>query len=270
MSTPSALSSRQHILITNDDGIDSGFLHALVDALAPHFRITIAAPDQERSWIGRAVSRHHDICLTDRSADFPHCGAAYALSGTPTDCVNIALNHLCRDDMPVAVCSGINIGFNAGLALLYSSGTVGGAMEGAFQGLPALAFSQVLNKEQFEQMRISRGNNMPQAIRESLNHSAQHAARLCVEVVGKQPRQDGPAPVHNINFPMPTAADTPLEITQPLPSAMPMLFTPKPDEAGTFIFRYTPVPTPTQEDGSYDIPCLERGHISHSIKYFDR
>lgn len=267
-SQTSAAAHRPHVLVTNDDGIDSGFFHALVDALAKRFRVTIAAPDTERSWIGRAVSRHSDVQLTDRSADFPHCSTAYALSGTPTDCVNIALAHLCQHDLPDAVCSGINIGFNAGLALIYSSGTVAGAMEGAFRGLPALAFSLALNAEQFEAMRLSRGNNIPPEILESLLHSAEHAAHMCAEVIRSQPKAEAPAPVHNINFPMPTAADTPIERTNPLPSAMPPLFRRASDAANSFTFRYTPVPTHTGETGNYDIPCLERGHISYSVKFF--
>lgn len=267
----SSAAAKPHVLVTNDDGIDSGFLHVLVRTLLPHFRVTIAAPDGERSWIGRAVTRHSDITLSDRSADFPECVAAYALSGTPTDCVNIALAHLCsKQDQPDAVCSGINIGFNAGLALIHSSGTVAGALEGAFFGLPALAFSQVLDAEQFEMMRLSRGNNIPDDIRASLEHSAVHAARLCAEVIANQPKSATPAPVHNINFPMPTLADTLIEHTRPLPSAMPSLFRPLPDKPNQFTFQYTPVPDTPEVHGSYDIPCLQRGNISYSVKHLDR
>lgn len=259
---------RPHVLVTNDDGIDSEFLHALVEALLPHFTVTIAAPSGERSWIGRAISRNNDIDVVDRSEDFPACAAAWAIGGTPTDCVNIALAHLCKNALPDAVCSGINIGFNAGNALLYSSGTVAGALEGAFYGLPALAFSQVLDAEQFEAMRQSGGTGIPQDIRESLRHSARHAARLTAEVIAKQPRQSHPAPLHNINFPMPTGADTELRHTDPLPSAMPQLFIPTDASHSRFTFCYMPVPTDTAVHGNYDIPCLQKGFISYSVKQF--
>lgn len=259
---------RPHVLVTNDDGIDSGFLHALVEALLPRFRVTIAAPSGERSWIGRAVTRAHDVEVTDRSADFPSCVAAWAIGGTPTDCTNIALAHLCKGDLPDAVCSGINIGFNAGNALLYSSGTVGGALEGAFQGLPALAFSQVLNEDQFELMRLSGGTAIAPDIQESLRHSARHAARIAAEVIAAQPRQSHPAPLHNINFPMPTRADSQVRHTDPLPGPMPQLFIPTDASHTRFTFSYTPVPSDATERGNYDIPCLLRGLISHSVKPF--
>lgn len=259
---------RPHVLVTNDDGIDCGFLHALVEALLLRFRVTIVAPSGERSWIGRAVSRNHDIDVTNRSADFPACTAAYALNGTPTDCTNIALAHLCKDDLPDAVCSGINIGFNAGNALLYSSGTVAGALEAAFHGLPALAFSQVLDAHQFEKMRLSGGTGIPRDILESLRHSARHAARITAEVLASQPKQGHPAPLHNINFPMPTLADTAVRHTDPLPGPMPQLFIPTDASHSRFTFYYTPVPHDTGHSGNYDIPCLQKGLISHSVKQF--
>lgn len=259
---------RPHILVTNDDGIHSDFFQVLVEALLPQFRITIAAPCGERSWIGRAVSRNNDINVENRSSDFPSCVAAYAIGGTPTDCVNIALAHLCKDDLPDAVCSGINIGFNAGNALLYSSGTVAGALEGAFFGLPALAFSQVLNAEQFEQMRQSGGTRLPADIQQTLRHSARHAARITAEVVASQPRKSHTAPLHNINFPMPTNADTQTRHTDPLPGPMQQLFIPTDASHKRFTFCYIPTPTDTILQGNYDIPCLQRGFISHSIKVF--
>ena len=117
---------KPHALVTNDDGIDSIFLHRLVDALLPDFRVSVAAPAFEQSWIGRAVSRHREVEVLQSPALFPEGVDAWAISGTPTDCVNIALGNLVQGPVDI-VLSGINIGFNTTETLILSSGTVAGA-----------------------------------------------------------------------------------------------------------------------------------------------
>ena len=102
---------RPHALVTNDDGIESAFLHRLVEALLPDFEVSVAAPAFEQSWIGRAISRHSEIEVIPGLAYFSKDVQAWAISGTPTDCVNIALGNLLTKK-PDIVLSGINIGFN--------------------------------------------------------------------------------------------------------------------------------------------------------------
>ena len=87
----------KHILITNDDGIESKFLHAIASALESRFRISVAAPKLEQSWIGRAVSRRGEVTV-DRFSGLPW--DAWSIGGTPTDCVNIALGNLLVLYMP--------------------------------------------------------------------------------------------------------------------------------------------------------------------------
>ena len=106
-------------LVTNDDGILSNFLWVLVEALQQHFTVTVVAPDGERSWAGRSFSRMDAVTV----APAPEHSNAWALSGSPTDCVNIGMYHL-MDTPPDVVVSGINLGFNMSLPLVLTSGTV--------------------------------------------------------------------------------------------------------------------------------------------------
>ena len=121
-------------LVTNDDGIDSPLLAALVAALLAHGRVTVAAPRTEQSWIGKAISRHRELNVRVSTHHFG-C-AAWEIDGTPADCVNLALGNLV-EQRPDMVVSGINMGSNAGLPLILASGTVGGASEGAAANIGA-------------------------------------------------------------------------------------------------------------------------------------
>lgn len=127
----------RHVLLTNDDGIDSPALLPFADALNGSSRVTVVVPDGERSWIGKAVSRHQPITLvTHERAGRP----IWTTSGTPADAVQLGSHHVTDDPVDVVV-SGINMGFNHGSAFMLSSGTVGAAVEGWLAGHPAVAFS---------------------------------------------------------------------------------------------------------------------------------
>jgi 5'-nucleotidase len=167
-------------LLTNDDGINAAFLHALVAACVTEgFDVVVAAPSGERSWIGRAFSRHREVTL----ADYPNLGRqAWSIDGTPSDCVNIALGHL-MPVKPAVVLSGINIGFNATMPLCLSSGTLAGATEGTSWGLPAVACSLDLEQSLFEQ--VHRNSSVcPPALRPHLEAAGRHAARFAKGLVG--------------------------------------------------------------------------------------
>jgi 5'-nucleotidase len=124
----------RRILITNDDGVHSAGIHALAEALAPLGEVVVVAPLSEASAIGHALTLRRPL----RIEEFGE--RRYAVDGTPTDCVNIALKILLGGQMPDLVASGINKGYNLGDDVTYS-GTVAGALEGALLGLPALAVS---------------------------------------------------------------------------------------------------------------------------------
>jgi 5'-nucleotidase len=132
----------RQILVTNDDGYRSDGLKALADALAPLGEVTVVAPMTEASAIGHALTLRHPLRLEHIS------DRVYAVDGTPTDCVNIAVAQVFKD-MPDLVVSGINKGWNLGDDVTYS-GTVAGALEGALLGIPAIAASLRFTSEKFD------------------------------------------------------------------------------------------------------------------------
>ena len=124
------------VLITNDDGLDAEGLY-LLEELALQFTddVCVVAPLSNQSGVGRAISLHKDIEFVRR--DERH----YGVSGTPADCVMMALNLLYADQKPDLVLSGINHGMNVADDVGYS-GTIGAAMEAAIVDVPAVALSQ--------------------------------------------------------------------------------------------------------------------------------
>lgn len=122
-----------HFLVSNDDGYQSPGIEALAAALSTLGRVTVVAPDRNRS--GASNSLTLEAPLHTRKA---RNGFIY-VNGTPTDCVHLALTGLLAE-APDMVLSGINSGPNLGDDVLYS-GTVAAAMEARFLGRPALALS---------------------------------------------------------------------------------------------------------------------------------
>ena len=125
------------ILLTNDDGIHAPGLSALHGALKKHHDLHIVAPEAEMSAVGHAITLVDPIRVKKvyKNGDF----FGYAVSGTPADCVKIAVQEI-LDPPPEMILSGINRGNNVGVNILYS-GTVSAATEGAFLGIPSAAIS---------------------------------------------------------------------------------------------------------------------------------
>src|SRR5687767_6934370 len=187
-------------LVTNDDGIHSVFLHELVHALreAGH-ELFVVAPKTEQSWIGAAKSRGRPVHAAPCECGFG-C-PTWIVAGTPSDAVNIGVSHLLPPNTQLdAVLSGINVGFNASLGFIIASGTIGAAWEGALHGFPAIAFSQDLTSELYNELKAA--NDVPdEELHAILRISAQHAARLAPELTAATlPRS---FIVHNVNFPLP-------------------------------------------------------------------
>lgn len=248
--------SRPHVLITNDDGIDSYFLRVLVEShLAANFQVSVAAPLSEQSWIGRAFSRHREVHVARVEEDG---FAAWAIDGTPADCVNIALGHL-LPERPDAVVSGINIGFNATMPLCLSSGTLAGAIEGAGWGIPALAFSLELPDDEFESIRLSHGKAVGATL-ESLRAAAARAADFTRAELAAGQAAD--TVVHNVNFPKICRATTPVEKT--VPANLPLGSLYRRETPTSFCFRWhrNEAAVPRHDT---DLACLARGNISHSV-----
>lgn len=121
------------ILITNDDGIASAGIAALVSAIREIADVTVVAPDTEQSAVGHAITVSFPLRVTEIKKDW------YAISGTPGDCVKLAVKEILKD-MPSMVISGINLGPNTGTHIIYS-GTVSAATEGTILGIPSFAIS---------------------------------------------------------------------------------------------------------------------------------
>ena len=121
----------------NDDGVQFRGLWHLVKALAPEHQVTVVAPDREQSGVGTAISLHRILRVRPVQPEVPGV-PAYAVEGTPGDCVILGLGALCTD--AELVIAGINEGANLGDDV-FISGTVGAALQARFRGLPAMAVS---------------------------------------------------------------------------------------------------------------------------------
>jgi 5'-nucleotidase len=130
------------ILVTNDDGHFSPGIHALADALREIGDVVIVAPQTEASAVGHALTLRRPLRV-EQVRD-----GVYAVDGTPTDCVNIAIDQILTHK-PDLIVSGINKGFNIGDDVTYS-GTVAGALEGALLGFPAIAVSQQFTRDEWD------------------------------------------------------------------------------------------------------------------------
>lgn len=127
-----------NILVTNDDGIDSEGIYSLVKELNTIGNIIVSAPDSQRSACSHSITMHGPITVRETKFHDIDC-KAFAVSGTPADCVKLAYERLagCSIDF---VLSGINDGANLGTDVLYS-GTVSAAIEGALLDIPSMAVS---------------------------------------------------------------------------------------------------------------------------------
>ena len=253
---------KPHALVTNDDGIESAFLHCLVEALSIDFDISVAAPAFEQSWIGRAISRRKEVEVIRSASHFPKGIDAWAVSGTPTDCVNIALGNLLERPADIVV-SGINIGYNTTETLILSSGTVAGAIEGAQWGLPAVALSKCVPNHLFAGIRDAKGKTEG-AFSKSLKIAAEHARRLTTEIYHQPPTAGH---VVNINFPSATRVDSQVEDTFPAKIRLGSFY--EESSPGKYSFRFSEGKILDPHPQS-DRATLQRGSISRSVLDFSQ
>jgi 5'-nucleotidase len=132
--------TRPRILLTNDDSIHAEGLRAAAEAFAEFAELVVVAPDREQSACGHSLTLNRPVRLEEvRPGQF-------SVDGTPTDCVNLAVHWLLREQPVDLVVSGINYGLNLGDDVTYS-GTVSAALEAHLLGLPAIAFSQEIRAD---------------------------------------------------------------------------------------------------------------------------
>ena len=247
------------LLVTNDDGIDSVFLHELVAALvrAKH-EVNVVAPVTEQSWTGASKTRAKPVrsAAVNRGFNCP----TWMVDGTHSDCFNIAIAHLVQGGPVDGVVSGINVGMNASLGFILASGTVAGAWEAAIHGLPAVAFSQDVTEDIYNHLKES--GRVEGQLLATLKISAAHAAALAPKLLAATPKHS--FTIHNVNFPAQCRADTPLRQTVPARLFVPGLFSPR-DDDGThrLIWRIGEDVSPSEP--LTDRACLAAGLISHTV-----
>lgn len=180
------------ILITNDDGINAPGLKVL-EAIAkeiagPDGEVWTVAPAFEQSGVGHCISYTHPTMIMELDSH------RFAAEGSPADCVLAGIHEVLKDNAPDLVLSGVNRGNNSAENTLYS-GTIGGAMEAALQGIPAMALSQYYGPKNVD---------LDNPFEAAEVHGADLVRRL-LEV-----KLDNPSEYsifHNINFPPIPAAE---------------------------------------------------------------
>lgn len=150
------------ILVCNDDGIRSEGIQALARALDPLGEVYVVAPDREQSAVSHSLTLHRPLRVEDAGDH------QFAVDGTPTDCVNLAVSGI-LPGRPGLVVSGINKGANLGDDITYS-GTVSAAIEGSLLGIPSLAVSLA---------------TLDASATFEFSAAAEFAARLATEVIAR-------------------------------------------------------------------------------------
>jgi 5'-nucleotidase len=180
------------ILITNDDGINAPGLKTM-EAIArevagPGGEVWTVAPAFEQSGVAHAISYTHPTMIAKLGP------RRFAAEGSPADCVLAGLHDVLNGNPPDLVLSGVNRGNNAGENAMYS-GTVGGAMEAALQGLPAVALSQFFGPGNAE-------------IKDPFEAAARHGAALVRRLLERADWSNGDYRLfYNVNFPPVAASD---------------------------------------------------------------
>lgn len=231
------------ILISNDDGIFAPGLAALVHAFAAAgHTVYVAAPDSQRSAASHSMTLFQP--LTAKKSAVAGASKAWAIDGTPVDCVKLAVKTLCPEvDF---VISGINHGYNSGSDVLYS-GTVGAAMEGALNGKPAMAVSLGHERED----------------------TYDNAAALAVKVFDSlQAHPLPPFSVLNLNYP---ETDEALGLKATSLRALRYLDAYEPEMGADGVTRYTLVGGMDKHmaDGEDDYTWLRRGYATMTVLTYD-
>lgn len=129
---------RPVILVTNDDGVSAPGIRALIEVMSEIGDVVVVAPDKPQSAMGHAITINSTLYLNKISKDTDTI-TEYSCSGTPVDCVKLAVNEILKRKPDLCV-SGINHGSNSSINVIYS-GTMSAAVEAGIEGIPAIGFS---------------------------------------------------------------------------------------------------------------------------------
>jgi 5'-nucleotidase len=136
-----------NILITNDDGINAPGIISLAKEVSKEHNVIIVAPREQKSASSHSISLHNPIKIREEVINGLNC-KAYSVVGTPADCTQVGIAFL-KEKIDIVI-SGVNYGLNVGIDILYS-GTVSAAIEGAIYGIPSIAVSMDLTKDNKEE-----------------------------------------------------------------------------------------------------------------------
>ena len=126
------------ILVTNDDGISAPGVRALIEVMSEIGEVVVVAPDKAQSAMGHAITINNTLYLNKISKDDAEI-PEYSCSGTPVDCVKLAVNEILKRKPDLCV-SGVNHGSNSSINVIYS-GTMSAGVEAGIEGIPAIGFS---------------------------------------------------------------------------------------------------------------------------------
>ncbi len=241
------------ILLTNDDSHDSPLLHFLIDKLKALGDVAIVVPKTEQSWTGKSMTRLAPLTLEEiRIRDHE----AFCLAGTPADCVNFGIYHLC-DGKPDLVVSGINIGINTGVAYAFSSGTVGACLEANIAGAPAVALSQQLPYEIY--IDFTEHRHMPQDVLARLDAQTDRIlARLFKMLLDRKDFRTSPV-TWSANLPFKAAAGWEI-----VPASLGHTFYGSCFKKAGNCYRHDSDPPGEDTRENADAAVLGRGHVSLS------
>lgn len=131
-------SNRPLILVTNDDGVSAPGIRTLIEVMSTIGEVVVVAPDTPQSAMGHAITINNTLYLNKISKDTDAI-TEYSCSGTPVDCVKIAVNEILKRKPDLCV-SGINHGTNSSINVIYS-GTMSAAVEAGIEGIQGIGFS---------------------------------------------------------------------------------------------------------------------------------
>lgn len=248
--TASMNQKRQYdILLTNDDGFNAIGFYPLLKSLSQHFSVLAVAPDSQKSWQGKSISKKPDLRVSKQQL---HEFTVQTVNGTPADCVQIGLYDL-LDTPPKLVISGVNSGSNAGRGRVLSSGTVGAAMEAALNGCKAIASSLYLQMSPAEYAAI---NFTSPAYYSLFEPAAEITSQIVRTLIDHQLPTD--VDVITVNIPLKATIKTELEVTDLALDAYGQVFK---RDGEHYVHLKNSLPTDQALPGT-DVFALKSGRIS--------
>jgi len=234
-----------NILVTNDDGINAKGIKALVGALSGLGKIYVVAPDSQKSACGHGITIHGPVMVEEVA--YEGAEKAWAVSGTPADCVKLGVSMLIPGTIDVLF-SGINQGGNMGTDILYS-GTVSGAIEGILLGIPSVAVSFDTNTGvDFGPSKII-------------------SRTVCKRMMTKELERET---LLNVNVPyIPEDQIKGVQITKLGIREYTESFQERKDPRGGLYYWYSGSPTNVFSEEDTDVMAIEKGYISITPIHFD-